>query len=81
MGYQKVEELPQDLRDKLMEGSQQIYMTAFNSAEEDGMSGESADKVAWNSVRQYYNQSEDGKWYRRPQVTNRHGSMFPLGGS
>lgn len=81
MAYSKVEELPGDLREKLMDGSQQIYMAAFNSAESDGMNGEAANKVAWNSVQQYYNKEEDGKWYRRPQVTNHHGSIFPLGGN
>lgn len=81
MAFQKIEDLPQDVRDQLLDGSQQIFMAAVNSAESDGLSEQAARNVAWNSVKQYYQKEGDGKWHRKPQLSNHTGSTFPLGGS
>ncbi|MFW6357760.1 MAG: ChaB family protein [Chroococcales cyanobacterium] len=77
MGYQKVEDLPQDLRDHLYDGAQQIYTAAFNSAESDGMSPEAADHVAWNSVKLHYDKHDDGIWRRKPVASPIHYKSVP----
>jgi len=68
MPYENLEALPQDVRSKLPQEAQQIFMAAFNSASSDGMDEESAHKVAWNSVRNSYEEGQDGYWhYRSPK--------------
>lgn len=62
MAYSKVDELPAEIKQQLPDHAQQMFMAAFNSAQSDGMSEEAAKNVAWNSVKQRYQQGQDGKW-------------------
>lgn len=75
MAFQSVENLPQNVK-KLPEGAQQIFMTAFNSAESDGLSQEGAMQVAWSSVTAEYEQSSGDEWQHKPDARADHG---PLG--
>ena len=58
-------ELPPEVTDQLLDGADQIFMAAFNSAQEDGLSREGAIKVAWNSLKTNYDRGEDGAWRLR----------------
>jgi cation transport regulator ChaB len=65
-GGQNVE-LPPEVTDKLMDGADQIFMAAFNSAQDDGLSREASMQVAWNSIKTNYDRSPDGSWHLREQ--------------
>ncbi|NJN85131.1 MAG: cation transport regulator ChaB [Leptolyngbyaceae cyanobacterium SL_7_1] len=75
MAFQSVDHLPQDAKE-LPEGAQQIFMTAFNSAESDGLSESGAMQVAWSSVTAEYERSESGEWKHKPDAKADRG---PLG--
>lgn len=81
MPYQQVDELPADVKDKLLEGSAQIFVAAFNSAESNGMDQNAAQRVAWNTVKQDYVQGDDGCWRRVPQRTNITNKAVQSGGN
>ena len=80
MPYSKVDELPSEVRD-MPQHAQNIFMAAFNAASGDGMSEQAAHNVAWNSVKQEYEQGGDGKWQLKPEDTNIHGKAVPSGGN
>lgn len=67
MPYKQAEELPNEVKEKLPQGAQQIFMAAFNAASSDGMSEEAASQVAWNSVKNSYSEGEGGQWHRNPE--------------
>lgn len=67
MPYDTLEQLPNEVKEKLPQGAQQIFMAAFNSASSDGLSEEGAIKVAWNSVKNSY-EEKDGKWQHKPDA-------------
>lgn len=62
MAYQKLENLPEEVREKLPQHGQQLFMAAFNAASEDGMDEKNATQVAWNSVKNSYQEDKDGNW-------------------
>lgn len=62
MAYQQLEDLPQEVTEKLPKHGQQLFMTAYNAVSENGMNEENATKVAWNSVKNSYQQDKDGNW-------------------
>jgi cation transport regulator len=75
MPYQRVDDLPDSVKDNLPSHAQEIYKEAFNSAWEqydrpeerrgDDSREETAHKVAWAAVRKQYEKGEDGKWRRK----------------
>lgn len=69
----EVKELPQD--------AQNIFMAAFKSCQEDGMSQEGALSVAWNTVKHEYEQGEDGNWQRKPEPTHVQHKSVQSGGN
>ncbi|NJK49515.1 cation transport regulator ChaB [Candidatus Gracilibacteria bacterium] len=73
MPYDTLEQLPNDVKEKLPQGAQQIFMAAFNSASSDGLSEQGAIQVAWNSVKNSYEEGKDGKWQHKPDA--RSGNM------
>jgi cation transport regulator len=70
MPSKQLAELPSELKRQLIDGSEQIFLAAFNSASRDGMSEEAALEVAWNSVKNGCEKGDDGKWHRTPDVSN-----------
>ncbi|WP_072013788.1 ChaB family protein [Myxosarcina sp. GI1] len=62
MAYQQLEELPNEVTEKLPQHGQQLFMNAYNAASDDGMDEANATKVAWNSVKNSYAEDKDGKW-------------------
>jgi len=81
MPYNKVEELPQDIQEKLPQHAQQIFFAAFNASQRDGLSEEGATNVAWNSVRNEYEQGKDGAWHRKSEDTAVHNKAVTSGGN
>ncbi|BAY94059.1 MULTISPECIES: ChaB family protein [unclassified Tolypothrix] len=81
MAYNKIDELPQDIREQLPEHAQQIFFAAFNAAQKDGMSENGAREVAWNSVRNEYQQGNGGQWQRKPEDPPIHHKAITTGGN
>jgi cation transport regulator len=81
MTYEKRDELPEEIREQLPEHAQQIFMAAFNAAQTDGMSEEGASNVAWNSVRNEYEQGSDRQWHRKPEDPAIHNKAVMSGGN
>jgi cation transport regulator len=63
MAYENIEALPQEVKSKLPQGAQQIFVAAFNGASSDGLSEKAAYDTAWNSVKVNYEEGSDGKWH------------------
>lgn len=74
MPYNKLSELPKQVKDNLPKHAQEIYKSAFNSAWEtydepaERRNGDSreetAHKVAWSAVKQKYKKNENGRWVK-----------------
>ena len=62
MAYQQLEDLPQEVTQKLPQHGQQLFMAAYNAASDNGMDEKSATKVAWDSVSNSYQEDKDGNW-------------------
>lgn len=75
MPSKQLAELPSELKGQLLDGSEQIFLAAFNSASSDGMSEEAALEIAWKSVKNGYEKGDDGKWHRTPDVSNTHAGV------
>lgn len=67
MPYDNIDNLPQDVKEKLPQGAQQIFMAAFNGASSDGMSEDAAREVAWNSVKNSYEPGGNGQWQHKAE--------------
>jgi len=67
MPYQNIEELPNDVKEQLPQGAQQIFCAAYNSASRDGLNDNQAHQVAWNSVKNSYEQGEQGQWQHKAE--------------
>jgi cation transport regulator len=80
MAEVQMDNLPSEVNE-LPEGAQNIFKAAFKSAQEDGMSKDSAINTAWNSVKQGYEKNENGQWYKVPQDPNEHHKAVPSGGN
>lgn len=75
MPYDKLSDLPDQVRDNLPKHAQEIYQSAFNSAWEQyddpserrgGASREeTAHRVAWSAVKESYEKNADGHWVRK----------------
>ena len=59
MAYDSIDALPEETKELPTE-AKMIYKTAFNAASDNGMDTESATQVAWNSVKNQYEKTEDG---------------------
>lgn len=75
MPYDKISDLPDNVRDNVPKHGQEIYMEAYNSAWDqykdpddrrgDASREETAHKVAWAAVKNDYKKGDDGKWHRK----------------
>jgi len=63
MAFKQLEDLPEGAK-QLPPDAQQIFMSAFNTFEENNGDSNAALNVAWNTVRHDYVQGEDGQWQR-----------------
>ncbi len=63
MPYKEITDLPESVREHLPEHAQQVYKSAFNSAEKQYGEESTAHRVAWSAVESKYKKDEDsGKW-------------------
>lgn len=67
MPYQTINDLPDSVREHLPKHGQEIFRAAFNNAEKEYDSEESAFRVAWSAVKRDYEKGEDGKWHKKPE--------------
>ena len=77
MPYDRIDQLPDSVRDNVPKHAQEIYKEAYNSAEDqyadpDERRGEesqeeTAHRVAWSAVKQKYEKKENGRWVRKDQ--------------
>lgn len=66
MPYARNSELPASVRNVLPAAAQTIWRSAFNSAEEQYDSEETAFRVAWSAVQKAgYEKGDDGMWHQR----------------
>jgi cation transport regulator len=75
MPYDRINELPEAVREHLPKHAQEIYKEAFNSAWDqyadpderrgDESREETSHKVAWAAVKQDYAKGDDGDWHRK----------------
>jgi cation transport regulator len=81
MAYNSIEELSQEIKEQMPQHAQQIFVAAFNAAQEDGMSEEGAREVAWNSVKNQFRQESDGKWHIKGDELHQHHKAVTSGGN
>ncbi|ACK68982.1 ChaB family protein [Gloeothece citriformis PCC 7424] len=79
MAYETLEQLPNEVKEKLPQGAQQVFKAAFNSATEDGVNEQDATQIAWNSVRISYQQGSNGQWEPKPQPTTDNAPIGNMG--
>ena len=66
MPYEKLTDLPDNVRDSLPKHAQEIYQAAYNSAEDQYGEEERAHRVAWSAVKQKYQKDEEsGEWVEK----------------
>ena len=66
MPYEKLTDLPDNVRDSLPKHAQEIYQAAYNSAEDQYGEEERAHRVAWSAVKQRYEKDEEsGEWVEK----------------
>jgi cation transport regulator len=81
MPYNKADELPEEIKGKLPQSAQQMFVAAYNAAEKDGLGEQGAQQVAWNSLKNLYQQGSDGKWEIKGQDTAQHNKAVTSGGN
>ncbi len=65
MPYDKIDDLPESVREHLPKHAQEIYRAAFNSAwDEYGHDESRAHRVAWGAVEKEYHKDDQGHWVR-----------------
>lgn len=62
MTYQKLEDLPVEVTEKLPQRAQQLFMAAYNATLRDTKSEETATEIAWNSVKSRYQKQDNDEW-------------------
>ncbi len=62
MPFDRLDDLPDQIKDNLPRQAQEIWMEAYNSALSEYGEEETAAKVAWAAVKNKYKKSESGEW-------------------
>jgi cation transport regulator len=65
MPYQTIDDLPDSVQSHLPKHAQEIFLAAFNNAEKEYGSEETAFRVAWSAVKRDYEKGSDGKWHKK----------------
>lgn len=81
MAQKQLEDLPNEVKEQLTDGSQQYFLAAYNSASENGMDEQSAMDVAWNSLGVNFEKGQDGKWHKKPEEPGIHYKPVTSGGN
>ena len=67
MTYNRISDLPASVKESLPEHAQEIFLEAYNNAEEKYSEEERSFRVAWGAVKRDYQKCDDGKWHRKPE--------------
>jgi cation transport regulator len=67
MPYKQIDDLPDSVRGHLPKHAQEIFLAAFNNAEKEYDTEESAFRVAWSAVKRDYEKGDNGQWHKKPQ--------------
>lgn len=65
MPYDKLSDLPDQVKDHLPKHAQEIFLAAFNSASEQYKEESRWFATAWAAVENVYEKNEDGKWVKK----------------
>ena len=65
MPYGNLNDLPDSVSNNLPKHAQEIYLAAFNSAEEQYGEESRAHRVAWGAVERKYEKNENGEWVEK----------------
>lgn len=76
MPYASIDELPPTVKDNLPKGAQEIFMAAFNSANDQGKDEETCNKIAWAAVGQKYEKKDDAWVLKAAAGTMTHDDMI-----
>lgn len=66
MPYDKLAELPDNVKDNLPKHAQEIFRAAFNSASEQYKDESRWFATAWAAVENVYEKNEKGDWVKKP---------------
>lgn len=66
MPYDKLSDLPDNVKDNLPKHAQEIFQAAFNSASEQYEDESRQFATAWAAVENVYHKNDDGKWVKKP---------------
>lgn len=67
MPYQQIDDLPESVKEHLPKHAQEIFLAAFNGANEQYGEEERAFRVAWSAVKRDYKKGDNGKWHKKPK--------------
>ena len=65
MSYKEFTDLPESVREHLPKHAQEVYKSAFNSAEKQYGDESTAHKVAWSAVENKYEKNDKGNWVEK----------------
>lgn len=67
MPYTKISDLPDSVKEHLPQHALDIFLAAFNNAEKEYDTEESAFRVAWSAVKRDYEKGDNGQWHKKPE--------------
>ncbi len=67
MPYDSIDDLPERVKDNLPHHAKEIFMEAFNSAEEEYDDEDSHFAVAWSAVKNEYEKNDNGEWVKKEE--------------
>ena len=67
MPYEELDDLPDSVKRNLPKHAREIYLKAYNSAEEQYDEEDRRHRVAWAAVEQKYEKNEEGEWVEKEE--------------
>jgi cation transport regulator len=67
MTYNRIEDLPDDVKNQLPPEAQQTFVENYNRSFIGGVGEESSLQVAWDAVKLNYEQGDGERWRRKPE--------------
>ena len=65
--YEELDDLPDSVKRNLPKHAREIYLKAYNSAEEQYDEEDRRHRVAWAAVEQKYEKNEEGEWVEKEE--------------
>jgi cation transport regulator len=63
-----MDNIPEQIKD-LPKDAQEIWISAYNAANESGYDEESCHRIAWAAVKRKYEKGDDGEWHRKTEAS------------